>query len=282
MLRRIAVHLDQGANAMSRFDLALSLASEFKAEVQCIYAGYMPSGYWPGYAYGDYLMMADVLEGLQRTARAERDKANVHFMPEAARKGVKASWFSAESAPAEELSAHARLSDLLIIGQESQEHPKAVSGYGFAEHVVFSVGRPVLVLPPGHGREAIGQRILLCWDGSREAARALADAAPFLEVAGEMMTLTVREETGILRPLAPPADELKAYCHAHSYALSKSIHRDRQQQRIGDVILRVSAEEEVDLIVMGAYGHSRLREWVLGGATQTLLRASPVPVLFSH
>src|SRR5690606_2302831 len=242
MLRRIAVHLDQGANAALRFDLALYLAKEFKAEVQCIYAGYIPSGYWPGYVYGDYLLMAEALEDLRKITRAERDKAEAHFITAAARQGIKTSWFSAEQAPAEELSAHARLSDLLIIGQEDKEDTKALSSDGFAEHVIFSVGRPVLVLPPDYGQEVIGQRILLCWYGSREAARALADAAPFLQVAGEIMTLTVQEEKGGLREFAAPMDELELYSQVHSYANSKPIHRDRAQQSIGDLILSVSAE----------------------------------------
>src|SRR5690606_2034613 len=102
------------------------------------------------------------------------------------------------------------------------------------------------------------------------------------QVAGEIVTLTVQEEKSAIEPFAAPVDELEAYCHAHSYAISKHIHRDRAQQSIGDIILGVSAEEKVDLIVMGAYGHSRMREWILGGATQSLLKASPVPVLFSH
>jgi len=282
MLRRIAVHLDQGSNAAPRFDLALSLAREFKAELQCIYAGYIPAGYWSGYVYGDYLMMAEVLEELRKITQADRDKAEAQFVSAAAKQGIKTSWFSAEQAPAEELAAHARLSDLLILSREDKEDTKAMSGDGFSEHVVFSVGRPVLVLPPKFGQAMIGQRILLCWDGSREAARALADAAPFLQVAGEIMTLTVQEDKSSARSMAAPLDELKTYCRAHSYDISKHIHRDRDQQSIGDVILSVLAEEKIDLIVMGAYGHSRLREWILGGATQTLLKASPVPVLLSH
>jgi len=282
MLRRIAVHLDQGVNATPRFDLALSLAKEFKAELQCIYAGFIPAGYGAANVYGDYLLMSEMLEDLRKANQADRDKAEARCIAAAAKHGIKTSWFSAEQAPAEELAAHARLSDLLIIGREDKEDTKAMSGNGFPEHVVFSVGRPVVVLPPGHGQEMIGQRILLCWDGSREAARALADAAPFLQVAGEVMTLTVQEEKGVLKSMAAPLDELKAYCHAHSYTISKYIHRDRAQHSIADVISRVSSAEKIDLIVMGAYGHSRLREWILGGATQSLLKNSPVPVLFSH
>lgn len=282
MLRRIAVHLDQGVNATQRFDLAVSLAKEFKAELQCIYAAYIPSAYWPGYVYGDYLMMAEVLEDLRKMTQADRDKAEAHFISAAAKNGIKASWFNAEQAPAEELSAHARLSDVLILGQEDKKDTRAMSGNSFPEHVVFSVGRPVLVLPPDYGQDMIGQRILLCWDGSREAARALADAAPFLQIAADIVTLTVQEGKGILKPFAAPVSELKSYCHAHSYVISKHIERERGQPSMGAVILSVAAEEEVDLIVMGAYGHSRMREWILGGATQFLLKTSPIAVLFSH
>lgn len=282
MLRRIAVHLDQGVNSTSRFDLALNLAREFKAELQGIYTAYMPSGYEPAYVYGDYFLTAEMLEDLRKTSQADRDKTEAHVIAAAAQQGIKAGWFSAEQAPAEELAAHARLSDLLILGQEDKEDTRATSG-GFSEYVVFSVGRPVLVTPPGYRQETVGQRILLCWDGSREAARALADAAPFLQVAEELMILAVQEDKGVIRrSLAPPPDELKVYCQAHSYDISKYIHRTRAQQSIGDVILSVAAEEKVDLVVMGAYGHSRLREWVLGGATHSLLKASPVPVLLSH
>src|SRR5690606_24195400 len=129
-----------------------------------------------------------------------------------------------------------RLSDILILGREDKKDTKAMAGDGFSEHVVFSVGRPVLVLPPNYGQDMIGQRILLCWDGSREAARALADAAPFLQIAADIVTLTVQEEKGILKPFAAPVSELKNYYHAHSYTISKHVERKRSQSSIGDVL----------------------------------------------
>lgn len=282
MLRRIAVHLDQGAYAMSRFSFALNLAKEFNAEVQCIYVSPLPPKYWPGYVYGDYVMMAEVFEDLCKATRAERDKAEEHFLSAASEQGVKATWCSVEHAPAGELCAYARLSDLLVIGQENKQDPKTTKGDGFAERVIFSVGRPVLLLPRYFKQEAIGPRVLLCWDGSREAARALADAAPFLQVAGAVVTLTVQERASTLKPLSTSAEELKAYFRVHSYAFSKHVRLDAQEKGVGEVIANMVALEKVDLVVMGAYGHSRLREWVLGGATSYLLRMSSVPVLFSH
>jgi len=283
MLRRIAVHLDPGTNALSRFNFALNLAREFKAEIQCLYAGYIPPArHWPPYVYGGDLMVVELLDESRKVTQAEHDDARFRFMNAAAGRGIPATWFSAEHSPAEEVSAHARLSDLLIIGAEDKQDEKALVEKGFAQHLIFSSGRPVLVLPRGFAGATAGQKTLLCWDGSREAARALADAAPFLQRAAEVLILTVSEPAGATQATTVPPEELAAYCRTHSYAVSRHMNRSTDYPEVGQIITSVAAEEKVDLIVMGAYGHSRFREWVLGGATEILLTTSPMPVLFSH
>lgn len=280
MFRRIAVHLDQGADTAQRFDFALHVAKEFNAEIQCIYTNYVPPASWSAFAYGDYVMMSEVLEDLRVANQDQQQKAKSRFMPAVSEQGLVADWRSVEHAPVEELSAYARLSDLLIVSQENKDDIGA--GDGFAERVIFSVGRPVLVLPRQLTSTTVGQRILICWDGSRESARALADAAPFLQVATDVVVLTVEERLDELKAPIPPIGELEAYFRAHSYLLAKHIHRDTHEQGVGETISRVADDQKIDLIVMGAYGHSRLREWILGGATSFLLKNTLVPVLFSH
>lgn len=281
MLRRIAVHLDKGENAMPRFDLALNMARDFKAEIQCIYTDLMPSESWPQFVYDDSLMAVELINELQSLAKIERDQAEIRFLKRAVDHGITATWINAQDSRAEELAVHARLSDLLIISQEKKQHPNAPYSRGMMEHIVFAAGRPVLALPQDFSKGTIEKKTLLCWDGSREAARALADAAPLLQ-ASDMLILTVKEGRGALKPMAAPMEELNTYCRVHSYSVSKHIVRDAGRHEVGDIIKSVAAEEKVDLIVMGAYGHSRLHELVLGGATKSLLKTSSVPVLLSH
>jgi nucleotide-binding universal stress UspA family protein len=123
------------------------------------------------------------------------------------------------------------------------------------------------------------QRIGLCWDGSRLAARALRDAAPFLAVADMLTIITINEDTD-------PADEASAQKVAEHLARhkvpSKIVALTAARSDIQPTILSLTAEESVDLLVMGAYGHSRLQEMVLGGVTREMLRTMTVPTLMSH
>ncbi len=170
------------------------------------------------------------------------------------------------------LCEYARLRDLTIVPE--------LSDRSSTEAVIFGAGRPVLVLPQyPRSRPFRAGRIAVAWDFSRAAARAVSDAIPLLEAASRVRVVTVLNEKHFDRKHS--AEELSKNLSRHG--IDVVLDRVDAKSRPIDAVLEayVSAHE-VDLLVMGAYGHSRLREFVLGGATRSLLMKPPLPILFSH
>ncbi|HWC62115.1 MAG TPA: universal stress protein [Rhizomicrobium sp.] len=149
----------------------------------------------------------------------------------------------------------------------------------YVEAAIFDSGRPV-VLIPSTGRPLTSlNRILLAWDYSREAARALSDSLPILARAPEVHVVTVLGEREIATTSAPT--DLETYLGAHGVKFKRN-RIELDGKNIGECLMRHAAEIDADMVVMGAYGHNRLREFVLGGATQSVLRAPSLPVFLSH
>lgn len=148
------------------------------------------------------------------------------------------------------------------------------------EAVALTTGRPVLVLP-FIGAKPPGKVVLLCWNASREAARAAADALPFLKAAQKVIVLVVNPTTSAEGHGAEPGADVAAWLARHGVQIT--VQRDvAPDADVGGVILSRAADQGADLIVMGIYGHSRMREMVLGGASRTLLASMTVPVFMSH
>ena len=171
---------------------------------------------------------------------------------------------------------HAKLCDLMVAGVRATG---LLSERVIAEHALFQSGRPVIVVPPRYDRPYACERIVVSWDFSRAAARALADASPILQRAKEVTLLTVDADKRIDTSLS------------NEYVI-ESLHRrgitvrlqqiERQGRSVGDVIQQHAVQQGAQLLVMGGYGHSRVRDFVLGGATRQILDAPLLPVLLSH
>jgi nucleotide-binding universal stress UspA family protein len=173
------------------------------------------------------------------------------------------------------LVREARLRDLTILSAVPEDY-----NYGwYAEAIVFGSGRPVLILPPQVDSKFTLDRVVVAWDGSRPAARAVADALPLLEQAREVQVLTVLKEKELSGK--SPARELTEYLKRRGIH-AKPNCVDAAGQTIGKVLTSDLGSRQVDLLVMGAYGHSRIREFILGGATQSMLSSPPVPLFVSH
>jgi len=173
---------------------------------------------------------------------------------------------------AELLCEYARLRDLTIMPAPSDRWD--------CESVIFGSGRPVLILPQ-HPRARAFEvgTVAVAWDFSRAAARAVSDAAPLLEKAKQVRVVTVINEKNLDRKHS--AEELSKNLSRHG--IDVVLDRiDAKGRSIGDVLENYVVSHAADLLVMGAYGHSRLREFVLGGATNSLLSKPPLPILFSH
>jgi nucleotide-binding universal stress UspA family protein len=146
------------------------------------------------------------------------------------------------------------------------------------EAALFSSGRPVLVVPYIQSSGLRLDHVMVCWDGSRNAARAVADAMPFLRRAGSIEVVTVEDRDRRNQLIGAKIAEHLAH-HGLKVELNPIV---AVESDVPDTILSHAADTSADLIVMGGYGHSRLREFVLGGATSGILSAMTVPTLMAH
>ncbi len=172
-----------------------------------------------------------------------------------------------------EVSERGRLADLVLVARPSAEDGGA--GTRTLEAALFDTGRPVLLVPPGAGGP-LGAKVALAWNGSREAARAVGAALPFLSKAGRVVILTGRRSDGDTRP-----SRLAGYLALHGIDAETWAFAPKQDA-IGTELLIEAAEAGADMLVMGAYGHSRLREFILGGATRRVVAEAAIPVLMAH
>jgi nucleotide-binding universal stress UspA family protein len=174
-----------------------------------------------------------------------------------------------------ELLVHeTRLRDLTVLPAVPENH----NYRWYAESIVFGSGRPVVILPP-QGGEFVPHTVVIAWDGSRPAARAVADALPILERAKEVRVLTVLNEKELSSE--SPAANLSRHLERREIA-AKLDCVDAAHRRIGEVFKSYLVSNKTDLFVMGAYGRSRVREFILGGATLSMLSNPLVPLLLSH
>ena len=147
------------------------------------------------------------------------------------------------------------------------------------ESVLFGSGRHVFLVPPGERRKMEFGRILVAWNGSREAARALAEARPYLGRAQSVSICVVGDKRSEERALL--GSEAKK--HLKHHGIDAVVHCvSSRNGDVGETLISEAGRHKADLIVMGGYGHSRLREWLLGGVTYELLQRAPVPLLLAH
>lgn len=230
-------------------------------------------------------VVADYLLDIPAMVAAELQKSAVNaqsllalFEAAAGKKGVLGERFQPQCMTAEVpdvFTGLARLRDLTLVPVPTGDF----IDQWYAEAVIFGAGRPVMILPHRRQRTApfkLGS-VMIAWDGSRTAARAVADALPILE-AGRVHVLTVTDEKEIQ---AHAAEDLAASLARRG--IQAELHRvPSEGRRIGDVLETQVAVCSADLLVMGAFGHSRLRQFILGGATRSMLSRPPVPILMSH
>jgi nucleotide-binding universal stress UspA family protein len=217
----------------------------------------------------------------ERLAYAE-DQANAVC----SRAGISADWIEDGDIDAAGLAALARTADLVVFGQTDPDLSYSVQTRKLPEDVLIEGGRPVLLVPYAGPAEAPFRRVLIAWDASRAASRALHDALPLLPRAGS------GGEVLVLRVDPDPAEAEFGRSATGAGAVAAHLVRHDIAARVrnaiaaglptGDVILNHAADMMADLLVMGGYGHTRLREHLIGGVTLDVLRTMTLPVLMSH
>ncbi|UYO95281.1 universal stress protein [Pollutimonas sp. M17] len=278
MLGRIAIHLGHDEGLPRRLRAALQLATEHKAELIGIY----PPETVPHY----YSETSPIPEEMQKLADSRFEQARVSvqktFLEQTGTAGVRAQWRAPKGSAEEVLALHARYCDLLVMSKAGHRDSAASLAPNLAEAVIMAAGKPVLMIPAVGEVNPIGRRVLFCWDHRREAARAFSDAAPLLHACSRLTVLTVDPHPDYLAGKDLHENDFADYCAALGYPKPREIFKQSEDYGVGNIILNTATDEDSDLIVMGAYGHSRMRQWIMGGASRTLLNSMTVPVLMSH
>jgi nucleotide-binding universal stress UspA family protein len=276
MIKDIVVNLSVGEKASPAGDYAVSVATSFDAHLAGIAFLYDPIVPVSGAGY----ILAEVIETQERDNEAATKAALGRFTAASARAGVIAEPLTLSASFAgvgEQFGRIARRFDLSIVGQAELE----TSGVEeiIAESALFESGRPVIIVPYIQKGPLKLDRVMVCWDGSRTATRAIADAMPLLHRCGRVEVVIVANERG-------KKDEIEGAdmgAHLARHGLNVEVNRTALGDiDVADVILSHAADAGSDFIVMGGYGHSRLREFVLGGVTRSIMRSMTAPVLMSH
>ncbi len=275
----ILVVADDTPECAERVNIALGLAA--RHEAHAIGLMVQEQFYIPRHAASN--LPSSLLEEQREAEEKARARVRERFERQAAQAGVPHEWYTASGDPVSAVALFSRHADLTVIGQENPESAGFGTSKDLAEHVVLASGRPILVVPYVGSYPSAGERVMIAWDASREAARAVADALPLLRAARQVVTLSVNPDSGGGRARhgdLPGADIAR---HLARHGVRVEAQRlSAKEVSIADMLLNRIADEGIDLLVMGAYGHTRVRELWLGGVTRRLMRNMTAPVLISH
>jgi len=278
----LLVHVDGSEPGRRRVDFAMTMARLHDARLTGLYTlDLIPTIETLARGYGDQLEFVESYAVLRKQAIERAERVEAEFREGLRREGIAGEWRFLESLPAETVALHARYADLAIVGQIDPEKPPPVNAARIPEEVLFASGRPVLVIPYAGRFNAACENVLLAWTATREAARAFNDALPLLAQAKKVTVLTINpERVADVEPGIPAADI--AHHLAQHGIVTEAATTVADEISTGDALLNYASDHGDDLIVMGAYGHSRAREFILGGVTRQMLRQMTVPVLMSH
>jgi len=280
MITDILVHIPTERPPQPVVGAAVSLAARFGAHLDAIAVGYIP----PSTAYvvdgGAAVAVAAVFDMEQQRAAQRSAAALTIFETEARNAAISHASRSIEDLPGEAASAlgvAARLYDLTVVLQP--DAAQDTYDNRTATEILFQAGGPVLFVPHIFRGTFRTNRIGICWDGSRLAARAFKDARPFLSQAEELVTISINEAQVV--PAEASARKLTEHM-ARAGLTTTLLELTAEHSEIEPSILSLAADESLDMLVMGAYGHSRLQEGILGGVTREMLKTMTIPTLMSH
>jgi len=278
--KTILAVLDDTKECEGRMALAANLASQMEAHLVGLFVITFPQV--PAFIEGQ--LDADIVTQQRRDAAEAVERVRKRFESLGSKFGLSTEWRHAEGRVGDWVNLHALYADLVIVGQSNDDTFGAYgTAAGLPEQVALGAGRGTLVVPYAGRFETIGARVVVAWDARREAVRAISEAMPLLKRADHVAAVSVNpklgdgkgkhgEVAGADLALVLARHGVKVQAHR---IVAKSI-------ATADVLLNQVSDEAADLLVMGAYGHSRLRETILGGVTRHILAHMTVPVLLAH
>ncbi|WP_230529811.1 universal stress protein [Microvirga roseola] len=283
MIKDVLVHLDGSAQDEERLRYAEAVAAISQAHVTGLLTNPLPD--MPMIAPMDSgAAAAEALVSLEEEARQTGGRIQRKLAERCSRLGVPNEIRRVDALFGQlprRAASEARWADLFVASRPYDGNG-AMDWSSLFEAVLFESGRGILVVPPGHRPPGSLRRVLVCWRDTREAARAVAEASPLIAKATRTVVLAIdpepRKRDGV--GSEPAADVAK---HLTRLGTSVEVNLvESQNHETHEVILDQARRLSADLIVMGGYGHSRAREWMIGGATRSMLTVSESPVLIAH
>jgi nucleotide-binding universal stress UspA family protein len=279
-LKDILVVLDGTAQSSTRLALAAGLARRHGAHLAGLFVVDIMLPVMAAADAGSGAVLGEMLDRMRTDSLAEAARVEAEFAETLRRDGIAGEWRLVEGVTPEQVALHARYADLAVLGQADPDGapPGATAAI---EAVLFDSGRPALVVPYAGSFPTLGERVLVGWNASAQASRTVHDALPVIAGAASVVVSAVNPRRGIDGHGEEPGADIARHLARHGVKVTVE-HVVAPEIGAGDLLLNRASEISADLLVIGAYGHSRLRETVLGGVTRTLLQQMTVPVLMAH
>ncbi|MDH3219458.1 MAG: universal stress protein [Gammaproteobacteria bacterium] len=276
--KNILLHLDHSSGCQNRLEIAFGMAKSYDAQITGLFV--VPDYVVPSYVEAQ--ISVDLITDVTEKAIARAGDTLSGYQKLADEYGVKMKAQVMEGQVIPILREHTKYADLLMLGQDQPEDPDNAS-YGLADALLFEGACPCIVVPHSGKLSTPGKRVLLTWNASRESARAMREAMPLLQRAETVVVLSSEPDDSDSDTARghPHAEALAHYLESHGIESVSSGIADVDTSA-SDGIIGQAAEMNADLIVMGAYGHARLREIILGGVTRDMLKRAQVPLFLAH
>jgi nucleotide-binding universal stress UspA family protein len=275
-IKNILIHIDNSAACENRVNTAIQLAGQHEAQIAGIFV--IPD--FPAPTYYEAQISADIIAEIDKEALEAAKITQRKYVDMADKAGFPLTIAIEKGNLISVLDEYARFTDLLVLGANDPEDPENMSE-ALADNMVLEAGAPCLIVPRSSSGKFTANRVLVAWNASREAARTLKDAMPILNHADHVEVLLVNPSQYEVDQDSIHGKGVSSFLNQHGINHVIQIESG-DNAKPGDTIITRASKIDADLIVMGAYGHSRLREIVLGGVTRKLLRQMTVPVFISH
>lgn len=278
-IRDILLHLDPATDNAAEINAAFELAKSHDAHLAALATA--TDAELPLYGFAG--LSTSVFTALENQVVHEIERVKAAYEAACKRHDVSGEFRANRIYDAEApdlIAMHGRHADLVVMRQ-SEPDVRRVGGADVVENTVVAAGSPVLVIPYTGARETIGSNVILGWDGSREAARALKDALPFMRKADKVHVLVVNPDSRSGAHGELPGADIATHLARHGLNVELSTEHTGAIDP-ANLILSRAADFGADLLVMGAFAHSRLQQTLFGGFTTTILRNMTLPVLLSH
>lgn len=280
-IKDILVHLDTTPRSAARLAVAATLAARHGAHLTGLHVIDVPPPdvlYGFPSAYLDVQRADEIIDQLRAARLGEAGPVQDAFNERLRLDGLHGEWRTVEGITDEVVALHARYADFAVLGQPD---PTGWRGAEVSPTALMGSGRPILVVPYAGEFPTVGRRVLVGWNASPEAARAVAEAMPLLQAADKVTVLSINPRGGIGGDGAVPAADIALHMARHGIQ-AEAAHTVASDIPEGEALLSYAVDIGADLLVCGMYGHSRFREFAFGGVTRGLLAHMTLPVFMSH